>query len=90
MMNNLERGGYGMIAWSLIGVLCGAVLGLRFKVILLVPLVLLAGTGAAGAAAAGWLPISQACADLLGWSLGLELAYGAIVGVAVARRARTR
>ncbi len=73
-----------MIAAGLIGAFCGSCLGLRFKVALLAVAVSLAALAAGCAVLLGSATASAAGADLMAWSLGLELAY--VAAVSVARR----
>lgn len=72
-----------MIAASLSGMICGAALGLRFRVMALLPVTILAIVVATAASLFGMVSGPRACIDLAGGSLGLQLAYAAMTSLMV-------
>ena len=64
-----------MLASAAAGLACGAILGSRFKVLILVPAHLLAIVVAIGLAMAGALGVGWACLACVIWSVGCNLGY---------------
>lgn len=64
-----------MLMATAIGLLCGALLGTRFRVLALVPAHAAAMTAFGCVAAAGELDLSHLLLAMLGWSLGCHGGY---------------
>jgi hypothetical protein len=82
-----------MVLMAISGTLLGAVFGLRFKVLVLLPVLLVGVLSIAAASAISGTPIATIAIDAIAWSLALQFGYlGGLLtrSVMVATRIRSR